>query len=643
MALAGFVSTIVQSITKTTFQFNKTLDVLIARFKDSCPTTPELKSLIEQKNQINGALVQIEQKIATLNQLAATAEQITEALKGGVTIIKQIPAPSSVPPGVGLPLNIFNNFSDALDKLGDQIEKQEGSLDAIPEALDLIRKDVGGVITKLKELDEALNKCLEEDPNITQVDLDSLTATTSNFVGDLSEEELTEILNNPPGLLYGDYYLRLNYINSNFSFDKKQVTAQNKESVPPPGEFYNENVAIEMLYGDESFSSSNIVLVDEMKWLIDTKDLIIPPPEPAEDPLKAIYKAGQIVILMSIYGASQEEADELYEMAWELSQNKGPNKGYYETLVKEAFDNSRTILEQAVANEGYEWREGDRVLDSTIRNLFLGGVTDEIKLKSYISQLRRKGENLLANANSVGGNYNSTEKSWNDDSGFRTTAKLEAYSTRLYNTAENLFNDNNIGSQFLNLRPELKRRKRLMQAIFEEANYLSLQNADISFNDPLSDYFRSRGVGYNMPVINGISIIGEGNTPITYDEVEALWELEKDIQTEWWFNNLVPGSNPEEAIFEGKAVIYTFLNLSYGNFFSFAKTQLMKKLRVALGIEWYNANAIATSELSFWYINSAVNPNSPGANYNDPNRFLNSNDPWYFEFGKNGLPVPTGS
>ena len=60
MGLADFISTIVTSITKTTFQFNKTLDVLIDRFKDACPTTKELKALIVQKNQINSALQQIE-------------------------------------------------------------------------------------------------------------------------------------------------------------------------------------------------------------------------------------------------------------------------------------------------------------------------------------------------------------------------------------------------------------------------------------------------------------------------------------------------------------------------------------------------------------------------------------------------------
>ena len=64
----------------------------------------------------------------------------------------------------------------------------------------------------------ALDNCLQQDPNITQEDLDSISATTENFVGVLTNEALEEILNSPPGLLYGDYYLRLNYINSNFSF-----------------------------------------------------------------------------------------------------------------------------------------------------------------------------------------------------------------------------------------------------------------------------------------------------------------------------------------------------------------------------------------------------------------------------------------
>ena len=501
--------------------------------------------------------------------------------------------------------------------------------------MQLISNDVSSVITKLNELDVVLNDCLEKDPNVTQETLISGSfAITDNFVGVLTNEELEEILTTPPGLLYGDYYLSLTFIPSDFSFTKKQVIAQNKESVPPPGKFFNPGIPVEKLLGDESFSSSNIVLVDEMKWLIDTKDLIFPPPPPAEDPLKAIFKQGQIAVLISIYGATEEEAEELYELAWELSQNRGPNKGYYDTLVKEAFDNSRTLLEQAVANEGYEWQQGDRILDSTIKNLFLPGVTEERLIDVYISQLRNRGELLFKKANNTGKNYDANGKRWSGEAEFRGIAKLEAYAERLALTAENNYNDNTIGSQFVSLRPEMKKRKRLMQAIFEEANYLSLQNPDISFNDPLGEYFRSKGNGYNTPIINGIPIIGSiaNNTPITFDEVEQLWELEKDLQVEWWFNNLINNSNP----------LITPNGVTEQNRNAYAKTQLMLKLRTALGTQWYNTNAITTSELPFWYIDMSVNPNSPSANYNDPNRFLNSNNEWYFEFGRNGLPIPTG-
>ena len=583
MALSGFISKIVQSVTRTTFQFNKTLDVLIDRFKDACPSTEELRSLINQKNEINGALQQIEQKIATLNKVAQGAEIAVTALKAGVTIIKQLPIPTSVPPGIGIPVNIINNFSDALDNLGTLIDKEDASIDTIPEALDIISSDVGEVITKLNEFSVALDNCLQQDPNINQDDLDSLTADTTNFVGVLTNEQLEEILTTPPGLLYGDYYLRLEFLPSDFSFNKKQVIAQNKESVID-GEFYNPNVSVEEILGNESFSSSNTVLVDEVKWLIDTKDLIFPPPPPQEDPLKAIFKEGQIAILMAIYGASREEADELYELAWELSQNKGPTAFYYDTLVQEAFDNSRTILEQAVANEGFEWQQGDRILDSTIKTLFLANFDGtEQQIQGEISLIRTAANNLLKNANELGGNYNPTSK-----------------------------------------------RKPLFQAIFEIANYKFLAGRPYNFNDPLKDYFKSKNQGYNQPIINEIPISGNANEAITSQELNDIYQSEIFLAENYLFQNVV-----------GPDFTETPNGLTFEQIKAYSKTQIFLKLKSVLGINWYNANAQTASELPFWAPGGA-NPNSSAFNQNNVNNGLTPSDKWYFEFGRNGLTIPTG-
>ena len=638
MALSGFISKIVQSVTRATFQFNKTLDVLIERFKDSCPTTPELRSLIKQKNEINGALQQIEQKIATLNKVAQGSEIAITALKAGVTIIKQLPIPTSVPPGIGIPVNIINNFADALDNLGTLIDKEDAAIGSIPEALNVISNDVGEVITKLNEFSVSLDNCLQQDPNITQEDLDSITSTTENFVGVLTNEQLEEILNTPPGLLYGDYYLRLNYINSEFSFDKKQVTAQNKGSVPPPGEFYNQNASVEILLGDESYSSSNIVLVDEMKWKIDTKDLIFPPPPPQEDPLKAIQKEGQIVILMAIYGANREEADELYELAWELSQNRGPTKAYYPTLVQEAFDNSRTILEQAVANEGYEWTQGDRILDATIKTLFLAdyaNTASEQQLKGEIGGIRAIALAILKKANEIGGNYDPVSKTWENSGDFRydSSGRVYPFSERLVLTAETQYNDATIGSEFVSLRPEMAKRKPLFQAIFEAANLRFLAGRPYNFNDPLKEYFISKNQGYNQPIINEIPISGNATELITTQELNDIYQSELNIVDYITLapSNLIPPDFNE-----------TSFGLNYQNRKAYAKTQIFLKLKQTLGINWYNQNAQAASELPFWYLNPGVNPNSSAYSQNDANKGLTPQNKWYFEFGRNGLPVPTG-
>ncbi len=611
MALAGFISKIVQSITRTTFQFNKTLDVLIDRFKEGCPTTKELESLVQQKNQINGALNQINQKIATLNKVAQGSEVAVEALKAGKTVIKQLPIPSSVPPGVGLPLSVTNNLADSLDNLGTLIDKEEASLESIPEALELISNDVGEVITKLNEFDVVLNDCIEKDPNITS---DNLNATTFELEGVLSEAELEELLNTPPGLLYGDYYLRLSFPPTDTSLIKKQIIAQNKESVID-GDFYNENEPVEELLGDESFSSSNVVLVDEMKWLIDTKDLIFPPPEPQEDPLKAIYRENQIIILMSLFGANREEAGELYELAWELSQNRGPNKGYYDTLVQEAFDNSRSILEQAVANEGYEWQQGDRILDATIKKLFLADFNDN-QTQFEVGIIRRKAEDLLEKADNIGGDYNETSKRWNNDGNFESASdnKLYPLSERLALTAENLFNDETLG-EFVSLRDEMAKRKPFMQAIFEIVNERFLAGVDYNFNDPLNEYFTRKGFGYNQPIINGIIIQGNSSTPVTSDEIFHIYEIEKDLAATSHFEN----DNPP----------------SYKDIKSYSKYQVFLKLKNVLGMGWYNKNAEEAALLPFWTTIN-FNPAQPGYQ-------LFPEDQWYFEFGRNGLPIPTGS
>ena len=74
----------------------------------------------------------------------------------------------------------------------------------------------------------------------------------------------------------------------------------------------------------------------------------------------------------------------------------------------------------------------------------------------------------------------------------------------------------------------------------------------------------------------------------------------------------------------------------------YERTVVIKFPTYKIAYEWYNSKALEASELSFWYRDSNSNPNSPSSWYNDPNRLLDPSNTWYFEFGRNGLSVPTG-
>ena len=137
--------------------------------------------------------------------------------------------------------------------------------------------------------------------------------------------------------------------------------------------------------------------------------------------------------------------------------------------------------------------------------------------------------------------------------------------------------------------------------------------------------------GYNTPIVNSMSIIGDSNSPITVEELDSLYEIEKEYAENYmannWDTNVDPWTTPD--------------GVNIDNFESYAKTQLFLKLRTALGNNWYNSKAVFASELPFWYLDG--NPNSPSSYFNDPNYGLDSSNLWYFEFGRNNLPVPTGS
>lgn len=278
-------------------EINKTLDSLEST----------VNTIIQQKNSLQGALGTITQPLNTLENTTNTIQGVTTGLKTAVKVIKAIPIPTSVPPGVGIPVNVITKFSDSLDNLRIVINKFEGPLKVIPSSTTQINNILIPIVGKLQEFDTLFEKILNiiafirlllKYPNITQSDIGQIQqdmsislqqslslsgiSTSNNLLNVVGDKDLLDQLdpnsNNP--LFYKGFRLTIEFDSSNtFKFPARRIKAENPSGTKlystPPDQGSGE-VNTSSTY---SFSSSTNVLIAEVKFNIDQYLAKYPPIE----------------------------------------------------------------------------------------------------------------------------------------------------------------------------------------------------------------------------------------------------------------------------------------------------------------------------------------------------------------------------
>ena len=276
--LGGIVALLVKNAVKSAVKFELAIDPIIAKFENQCPPRAVLDQTIKQKNQLTNALTQIETSLSSLDKTGSTIDGIVTGVKIGVSILKALPIPSSVPPGVGIPLNVINGFSDTLDTLGVLLKEFGGVTSQISPSLQIITGTLSTVNSKLAILDGLLVGCLEaETEGMTNlekeeyfqslgIDLSSLDTTGgSNNPNNNAEGENTDVnetlesrlspnSNNP--IVYKGFTIILdNDAGNQFSFPSRRAIGTNDGGVRIVTPF--------------SFSSSTEVLINTIKFEID--------------------------------------------------------------------------------------------------------------------------------------------------------------------------------------------------------------------------------------------------------------------------------------------------------------------------------------------------------------------------------------
>ena len=253
-----------------------------------------VNNTIVQKNALQGALSTITTPLTTIEQLADTLGGIITGVKVGVTVIKALPFPVSIVPGVGIPINIINGFSDSLDTLKTLIDKFGGPLEIVPKAIKQINNILIPIVQKLSLLDTIFTQALEIiafirlllslPTPITQSDVDQEKQSISNNIQEsiaisLGEGSGIGDLDGNGGIgngeltfpiLYRGFILTLESDPDNtFSFPARRIKAENEAkvvlySIPP-----DQGSGVVNTKSTYSYSSSLNVLVDEVKFNID--------------------------------------------------------------------------------------------------------------------------------------------------------------------------------------------------------------------------------------------------------------------------------------------------------------------------------------------------------------------------------------
>ena len=214
----------------------------------SCPPKEDIDNLIERKNKLVHKINQTLKSLNTATETLATTTTILGIADPALRIISLLPLPTSVPPGVGIPVSVINKVQEVINFLSKLISRLNQASAVLFAILSLLREVLTQVLKFLGLLDLLTQFCYPEtDQSDVSEDLVNLTRDQSN--------QLSPIVTNVNGFEMG-----VETEITERSLKRRRAIARNRAGVI-------------MLKGEYSFSSVDQILIDELVFYIQQNDL----------------------------------------------------------------------------------------------------------------------------------------------------------------------------------------------------------------------------------------------------------------------------------------------------------------------------------------------------------------------------------
>lgn len=211
-----------------------------------CPTKEVLLKIIDKRNALASGINQLQNQAVNVNRTSQIIDNITTPIPPIINLIKLLPLPTALP---GVTAGNIIIAGDVLSDLKDLVKKYNTIGEGFGVLYNFVLRVLNVVNNQIKILDTLIEKCAKELEIPYEVINDEL-----NSLGN-------ETLENLSTTIYKGFTFEIKYAKLNETpYPKRFAQARN-------------SAGLVTLTSDESFASDPNVLINELKFIIDTQNL----------------------------------------------------------------------------------------------------------------------------------------------------------------------------------------------------------------------------------------------------------------------------------------------------------------------------------------------------------------------------------
>tara|TARA_B110000503_G_scaffold44927_1_gene73379 strand:- start:697 stop:1497 length:801 start_codon:yes stop_codon:yes gene_type:complete len=232
---------------------NKKTQEIIEELKIECPSPEVLVEMTKIVDNLNNLMNKADKQVMVMKSLPKKLEKAVVVGKVITELLSHLPIPSSVPPGVGIPLGIIQGQANFLVFTRKMIENIQTDQKAINSIISSTSGAFEPIKAKLSTIEILLAQCAS-NPNLTQEERDAILKGAQGNTKDPNLPSLSYTAAN------GRSYMLTVVIEDNVNTVIPRRKAIAKD--------YREIVVLE---GPFSFAGSEQVLLDELKFRLDNQ------------------------------------------------------------------------------------------------------------------------------------------------------------------------------------------------------------------------------------------------------------------------------------------------------------------------------------------------------------------------------------